>query len=151
MAYGISEKSIIGSGNIMAIDPITAGLELGGKILDKLFPNPEERAALQVKLIELQQSGELAQIEVNKIEAANENLFVSGWRPFIGWVCGIAFAYHLVFQPLLSFLLANAGHQTALPVFDRAMLTDTLFGMLGFGSLRTVEKMANKGSLPWQK
>ena len=135
----------------MAFDPLTAGLEFGGKILDKLFPNPEERAALQVKLIELQQAGELAQIDVNKEEAKSDNLFVSGWRPFIGWVCGLAFAYHLILQPLLVFIATNAGHDVDLPVFDKGMLTDTLFGMLGFGSLRTVEKMANKGSLPWQK
>ncbi len=135
----------------MALDPLTAGLELGGKLLDKFFPNPEDRAAAQLKLLELQQSGELAQIAVNQEEAKSDSLFVSGARPFILWVCGFAFAYHLILQPLISFICAANGHDIKLPVFDEAMLTNTLFGMLGFGGLRTFEKVADKGYLPWQK
>ena len=84
----------------MAFDPISAVLEIGGKLIDKLIPDPVAKAQAQLELVKLQQSGELAvltadtqlatgQLEVNKIEAASSNIFVSGWRPFIGWICGV--------------------------------------------------------------
>lgn len=135
----------------MAFDPITAGLDFAGKLLDKLFPDPVQRAAAQIQLLQLQQSGELAQIAVNQEEAKNENLFVSGWRPAVGWTCAAAFAYHLILQPLISFIASGMGYTITLPVFDNALLSDTLFGMLGIGSLRTVEKLGDKGNLPWQQ
>jgi Holin of 3TMs, for gene-transfer release len=136
----------------MALDPLTAGIEVGGKIIDLLFKDaPAEKAAAQLKLLELQQNGDLAQIAVNTEEAKSENLFVAGWRPAVGWVCCIAFAYHLILQPLLSFLLINAGHKVDLPTFNIELLSNTLYGMLGFGALRTFEKTADKGYLPWQK
>jgi hypothetical protein len=136
----------------MALDPLTAGFEFGGKILDKLFPNPEDRAAAQIKLVELQQNGDLAQITVNQEEAKNENLFVSGWRPFIGWVCGFAFAYHFIALPLLETVAQAAGYKVEPPVFDMNQLMTVLMGMLGLGSLRTVEKVQDmKTKLPWQK
>jgi Holin of 3TMs, for gene-transfer release len=136
----------------MALDPLTAGLELGGKLLDKLFPDPEDRAAAQIKLVELQQSGELAQIAVNTEEAKNENLFVSGWRPFIGWVCGFAFAYHFILLPMLETVAQAAGYKVEPPVFNMDVLTTVLMGMLGLGSLRTIEKVQDmKTKLPWQK
>lgn len=135
----------------MALDPLTGAFELGGKVLDKLFPDPEKRQEAQLRLVELQQSGELAQISVNQEEARHENLFVAGWRPFVGWVCGIAFCYHLIIQPLIAFFALLYGHDVKYPVFDERLLADTLYGLLGIGSLRTVEKMATKGHLPWQK
>lgn len=136
----------------MAIDPLTAGFELGGKIIDKLFPDPEDRAAAQLKLLELQQSGELAQIAVNQEEAKHENIFVSGWRPFIGWVCGAAFAYQFVIQPLLAFIIANTAGKVTLPEFQMQELSTVLMGMLGLGGLRTIEKVKETtNKLPWQK
>ena len=83
----------------------------------------------------------LAQIEVNKAEAASGSLFKGGWRPFIGWVCGIAFAYHFIFQPFLIFLYATFGVSIPdLPQFDMGTLMPVLMGMLGLGGLRTFEK-----------
>jgi hypothetical protein len=82
----------------------------------------------------------LAQIEVNKAEAASGSLFKGGWRPFIGWVCGIAFAYHFIFQPPD---LSNATFGVSipdLPEFDMGTLMPVLMGMLGLGGLRTFEK-----------
>lgn len=139
----------------MSFDPLSAAFSLGGKILDKIFPDPEQRAAAQIKLAELQQNGELAilaaetdlakgQQEINKIEAGSDNLFVAGWRPFIGWVCGVAFAYHFVLQPLLAFALVNSGHDIKLPVFDMDALYTVLMGLLGLGGLRTFEKVRRK-------
>lgn len=146
----------------MPLDPITAALDIGGKLLDRLFPDPAQRAEAQLKLVELQQSGELArmtaetdlakaQISVNQTEAASDDKFTRRWRPFIGWVCGVAFAYHFVFQPFLAFVLANTGHDVKLPDFEMETLSQVLFGLLGLGTLRTVEKVTVKGKLPWRK
>jgi hypothetical protein len=135
----------------MAFDPLTAGLDFAGKLLDKLFPDPAARAQAQIQLLQMQQSGELAQIAVNQEEAKNDNLFVSGWRPFIGWVCGTAFAYHFVALPIFESIATAMGYKVVMPVFNMAELTTVLMGMLGLGSLRTVEKMSDKAQMPWQK
>ncbi len=127
-------------------------LNIGMKIIDKIVPDPEQKAKAQFELMQLQQSGELAQltadtqlatgqIETNKVEAVSEHIFISGWRPFIGWQCGIALGYHFVLQPFLAFVFASFNHPVTLPVFDMNTLDTILMGMLGLGSLRTVEKI----------
>jgi hypothetical protein len=139
------------------IDPITAALNFGGKILDRVIADPNTREEARIKLAELQQHGDLAvltteagliqaQIEVNKAEAQNPRLFVSGARPFITWVCGFAFAYHFVVQPLLAFLMAASGHPVALPAFNMETLLTVLFGILGLGGLRSFEKVKGVAS-----
>ncbi len=83
----------------------------------------------------------LAQIEVNKAEAESGSVFKGGWRPFIGWVCGAAFAYHFVIQPFILFGVAVAGVQIPeLPTFDMGSLMTVMMGMLGLGGLRSYEK-----------
>ena len=83
----------------------------------------------------------LGQLEVNKAEAASGSLFKGGWRPFIGWTSGVAFAYHFVLQPILVFVLTASGVDLPeLPEFDMSTLLTVLGGMLGIGSLRTYEK-----------
>lgn len=120
------------------ISPITG-------LLDKFIPDADEKAKLahEIATMAEKQAHELAlaQIEVNKAEAASGSVFKGGWRPFIGWVCGIAFLYHFVLQPLLLFAIAVAGVQLpALPEFDMGTLLTVLGGLLGLGSLRTFEK-----------
>jgi hypothetical protein len=114
-------------------------------LLDKVIPDAGERARLAHEIATLaeRQAHEiaLAQIEVNKEEAKSENLFKSGWRPFIGWVCGVAFAYHFVGQPVIMFILAYFGLPApTLPQFDMMSLMTVLGGLLGLGGLRTFEK-----------
>ena len=83
----------------------------------------------------------LAQIEVNKAEAASGSVFKGGWRPFIGWVCGAAFAYHFVLQPFIVFGVTVAGvEMPELPTFDMGSLMTVMMGMLGLGGLRSYEK-----------
>ncbi|NTU76221.1 MAG: hypothetical protein HGA90_00140 [Alphaproteobacteria bacterium] len=136
----------------MSFDPISAAMDIGGKLIDRLWPNPQQRDEAKLKLLEMQQTGELArltaetdlakgQIDVNKIEAGSEKMFVSGWRPWIGWVCGAAFAYHFVVQPFLAFVLAASGHAITLPGFDMDALSTVLLGLLGLGGLRSFEKV----------
>ena len=87
------------------------------------------------------QQAMLAQIEVNKAEAASGSVFKGGWRPFIGWVCGVAFAYHFVLQPFIVFVVAAAGIAIPkLPTFDMGSLMTVMMGMLGLGGLRSYEK-----------
>lgn len=136
----------------MAVDPISAVLDIGGKLIDRLWPDATQRDAAKLELLKMQQNGELAQlaaetelakgqIEVNQAEAGSSSLFVAGWRPWIGWVCGVAFSYHFVVQPLLAFILAATGHPVTLPTFNMDALYTVLLGMLGLGGMRTVEKI----------
>jgi hypothetical protein len=87
------------------------------------------------------QEAMLAQVEVNKAEAESGSVFKGGWRPFIGWVCGAAFAYHFVLQPFILFGVAVAGVSIPeLPSFDMGSLMTVMMGMLGLGGLRSYEK-----------
>lgn len=93
------------------------------------------------KAAEAEQQMAQAQSDVNKVEAANANGFTSGWRPYIGWICGTALGYHFILQPLLAFGFSAALHPVMLPDFDMTDLNTILLGMLGLGSLRTFEKV----------
>ena len=132
----------------MAFDPITAITDLIKSGLEKFIPdaNVREQAALQL-------AGQLhaqvmAQIEVNKVEAASSNLFVAGWRPFVGWTCGASYAYTFVVQPFMVFVLTAAQvHMDIgqLPQLDMGELGVVLFGMLGLGAMRSYEKVKANG------
>jgi hypothetical protein len=127
---------------------IPAILDIGSKLIDRLFPDHEKKAAAQVELLKLQQSGELAQImgqlEINKAEAASSSMFVAGWRPAIGWICASALAYQFVVRPLALFVAAWLGHPLPDPPALDETLWQLLFGMLGLGGLRTYEKIKGK-------
>jgi len=102
--------------------------------VDKFTLDKEEKAQLIQEINK-------AQIEVNKVEAGSTNLFVSGWRPSVGWVCSIALCYHFVLQPLLVFVLSAIGKPVDLPIFDMSTLTTILLGLLGLGGMRSFEKV----------
>ena len=117
-----------------------------GNVLDRFFPDKEKAAeaqrAIESALLENAAQINLAQIEVNKAEAQHRTIFVAGWRPFIGWVCGIALAWHFVGVPVTVFFIAWAGAEVPeLPAFDMNSWMTVLMGMLGLGGLRTFEKM----------
>ena len=114
-------------------------------LLDKIIEDKDQKAALAHELATMAdkhaQQLALAQIEVNKAEAASGSFFKGGWRPFVGWVCGVAFAYHFIIQPLVIFILTAIGMDIPdLPEFDMGTLLPVLGGMLGIGGLRTYEK-----------
>ena len=129
----------------MGFDPISALLDIGGKVLDRVLPDPAQQAAARLELLKLQQSGELAQLagqmDINKVEAASSSVFVAGWRPAIGWVCGAGFAVQFVVGPLAEWISALAGHPVKFPQMDTGTMMPLLLGMLGLGGLRTAEKM----------
>ena len=114
-------------------------------ILDKVIPDSDMKAKLAHEIATMSdthaQQALLAQLEINKAEAASGSLFKGGWRPAVGWICAIAFGYHFVLQPLLIFVLtASRVDLPDLPEFDMGTLLTVLGGMLGIGGLRTVEK-----------
>ena len=134
----------------MALDPISALLDVGSKVIDRVWPDPAQAASAKLELMKLQQSGELAliagQMDINKVEAANPSVFVSGWRPAIGWVCGAGFAVQFVVGPLAEWGSALYGHPVKFPQMDTGTMMPLLLGMLGLGGLRTAEKLADKAS-----
>jgi hypothetical protein len=128
----------------MSLDPISAALDLGNTLITRIFPDPAQAANAKLELIKLQQSGELAsmtaQTDINKTEASNPSLFVSGWRPAIGWVCALALAYQYLIRPLSGTIAGIAGAVIPpLPGLDDN-LWQLMMGMLGMGGLRTYEK-----------
>ena len=129
----------------MAFDPVSALLDIGGKVIDRVWPDPAQAAAAKLELMKLQQSGELAQIagqmDINRVEAANPSVFVSGWRPSIGWVCSAGFAVQFVIGPLAEWGSALYGHPVKFPQMDTGTMMPLLLGMLGLGGMRTAEKM----------
>ena len=114
-------------------------------LLDKFVEDKDQKNALahEIATMAEKQAHEaaMAQVEVNKAEAQHRSIFVSGWRPFVGWACGFALAYHFILAPLILFGVSISGHQIpTLPEFDMGSLMTVLMGMLGLGGLRTFEK-----------
>ncbi|CAB4132806.1 Holin of 3TMs, for gene-transfer release [uncultured Caudovirales phage] len=120
-------------------------LDLGTKLLDRLIPDPVQKAQAQLELMKLQQSGELAtltaQTDINKVEASSSSFFVSGWRPYIGWVCGLALTYQYLVRPFIIAFFPGYSF----PGLDDN-LWQLLLGMLGLGGLRSFEKMKGVAS-----
>jgi len=134
----------------MSLDPISAALDLGNTLITRLFPDPAQAANAKLELLKLQQSGDLAQMtaqtDINKVEASNTSIFVSGWRPAIGWVCALALAYQYLIRPLASTFAGIAGITIPpLPGLDDN-LWQLMMGMLGMGGLRTFEKVQGVAS-----
>lgn len=120
-------------------------------LLDKFIEDKDAKNAMAHEIATMAEKAAheaaMAQIEVNKAEAASGSVFKGGWRPFIGWVCGVAFAYHFILQPVVVFGVTVAGVTLPpLPEFDMASLMPVLLGMLGLGGLRTVEKIKDKAA-----
>ena len=134
----------------MALDPISAALDLGNTLITRIFPDPAQAANAKLELLKLQQSGELAsmtaQTDINKAEAQNASIFVSGWRPACGWVCALALAYQYLIRPLASTFASFIGISIPpLPGLDDN-LWQLMMGMLGMGGLRTFEKVQGVAS-----
>jgi len=128
-------------------------LPLLGNVLDKIIPDPQAAAAAKLEALKLAQTGglaeldaqvklALAQVDVNKADAAGASPMQRNWRPAIGWVCAAALAWDTIGRPMLTYGLALAGHQVPdMPSLGTEQLYALLFGLLGLGGLRTVEKV----------
>jgi len=121
-----------------------------GDVLNRVLPaekmSEKDRATIEANvLLEMSKmdfSEVSAQMQINIEEAKSSSLFVAGWRPFVGWICGSALGYNFVLQPCLAFLIGAYRLQLPpLPVIDYGSLSAILLGMLGLGGMRTYEKI----------
>lgn len=142
----------------MPFDPLTALFEAGKMAIERIWPDPIRRAEEVRKLEEIRQRGDLAeldahvklmlaQLEVNKMEAQHKSVFVAGWRPFIGWVGGIALAWQFVAYPMLMWLWTVAAAMGKIPagvesppILETGALFAMITGMLGIGTMRSFDK-----------
>ena len=122
-------------------DPITNSVVgIAGSVLNKFVADKNLKMQLEHELKTQLQTANLAQIEVNKIEAASKRWFVAGWRPSVGWVCSLAMLYHFILAPMIQFAVGIAGIKVDLPEFEFSQLSTILMAMLGMAGLRTYEK-----------
>lgn len=134
------------------MDPLSALFDLGKTAIEKIWPDPSKRAEELFRLEQLKQQGDLAllkaqvdlllgQIEVNKIEAQSASLFVAGWRPWAGWVGGVAFAYASIVEPIARFVAKVVyNYQGNFPEINTELTIQVLLGMLGLGLMRSFDK-----------
>lgn len=129
----------------MALDPFTAGFDLIKTGLDKFFPDAdtELKGKLAEAASEINNSYQLqlAQLEINKVEAASTSLFVAGWRPAIGWVCGVSLLYAALVEPIARFIATVLFTYSGLfPVINTELTLQILLGLLGLAGMRSFEK-----------
>lgn len=137
----------------MDLTGIGSIFDFGSKLLDKILPDPAQKAQAQLELLKLQQAGEFkqldaqlaemsAQTDINKVEAGSSNLFIAGWRPFCGWICGVGLAYQYVLLPLITYgYILYTGHGLPVPAPSiEDSLWQLLGGMLGLAGWRSWDK-----------
>lgn len=142
----------------MDITGIGSVLDFGGKLIDRLWPDPAQRDAAKLELFRAQQAGEFkemdqafelakSQIGVNNTEASNSSFWVSGARPACVWVGAAGMAYAAILDPLLRFAAAvGFGYTGVFPVIDTTITTQVLLGLLGLGYMRSLDKKAGVAS-----
>lgn len=112
-----------------------------GKVTDDLITSDEERGRLELDAYKAESDRLVSQTDINKEEAKSSSTWVAGARPFIMWVCGFAFAYATILEPILRFSSSVwFGYNGAFPVIDTDLTMQVLFGILGLGLFRTAEK-----------
>lgn len=126
--------------NPLLLGPI---FELGKTLIDRWLPDPQKRAEAEMELFKMAQAGDLqkviGQLEVNAKEAQHQSIWVAGWRPFVGWISGLGFAYAAILHYVFAWV-STINDWPAPPPVDTDILLFVLGGMLGLGTLRTVEK-----------
>lgn len=123
----------------MDITGVGAVADLAGSVINKIWPDKTEQEKQQLAAAVMVVQG---QLDINKVEAENPNVFVSGWRPAIGWVCGAACAWNWVGLPIAKIVMILLDHPIAVAPADLTEMLPVLLGMLGLGGLRTVEKIS---------
>jgi len=130
-----------GGGGTALAQPI----EAVGNVLDQLFTSKDEKLTHEEVRIRLMMKPSIAQVELNKVEAQHRSRFVAGWRPFIGWICGLALLYSFIVRDLIAWLIqVFEPSAQAPPELAMEHLMTVLLGMLGLGGLRTYEKVKGK-------
>jgi hypothetical protein len=122
----------------MALDPITAGIDLVSNVVSKIWPDKSEQERMEIAGAFALMQG---QMKVNEVEASNPSIFVSGARPFIMWICGVGLGMQFLVAPILTWGSLLMGKSIVLPPLDMGTLITLLGGLLGLGTMRTVEKL----------
>lgn len=127
-------------------DAIAAGANLVDDIVKRIWPDANEEQKMKFEQFKTELDAvwrnQLAQLDINKLEAQSTSLFVSGWRPAIGWVCGVALTYAAVIEPLVRFVaVVGFGYVGAFPVLDTDITLQILLALLGLGGYRSIEKI----------
>jgi len=120
-------------------DQAVAGITAVGSIVDNLFTSKDEKLTHEEVRIRLAQAPDMAQIELNKIEASHRSRFVAGWRPFMGWVGGVGLANMFLINPWIQWITGQNG-----PNLPEGVIMELVFALLGLGTLRTMEKIKGK-------
>ena len=120
-------------------------LDIASKVIDRVIPDKAAAEKAKLEMAATLQSQEfqvtIEQIKVNAEEAKSSSIFVAGWRPFVGWVCGVGLAYAAIVLPIMEFSAKVIwGYKGAFPIIDWAILSNVLIGMLGLAGMRTYEK-----------
>lgn len=124
---------------------VTGPLDAISRIINSVYTTEGQTMDKERLMAEIMQRPDIVQMEINKIEAQHRSVFVAGWRPFVGWVCGFALAYHYILRDVIMWLMtAFAVVFPAPPQFDLSDLIYVLGGLLGMGSLRTFEKIKGR-------
>lgn len=137
--------SLLGVGSI---------IEAVGKVAGDLITTDKERMEMEIeqRKLDLEEkkldmAGDMAQIEINKEEAKSSSMFVSGWRPFIGWGCGIAFIYSALIEPVCRFISMTVFmYNGDFPIINTDLTMQVMLGMLGLGAMRSYEKKSGVAS-----
>lgn len=108
-------------------------------VVDQFVETDDEKRAWETVKAKMAQEPQLAQIELNKVEASHRTMFVAGWRPFVGWVCGIGLAFTFLVNPAIQWITGEPG-----PELPTDVVFELMLGMLGLGGLRTYEKLSGR-------
>lgn len=120
-------------------------VEAVGNVIDQIFTSKEEKLSHDEVMARIAAAPTMVQTEINKIEAQHRSVFVAGWRPFIGWVCGYALLYNYVIRDMINYVIViNWPGTDLMPALQMEHLMTVLTGMLGLATLRTVEKFNGK-------
>ena len=136
MGLGSFLGKLVGSGVGTTVESI-------GKTIDKFVETPDEKRAAETLMAKLQQNADQWQVEVNKIEEGHRTIFVAGWRPFVGWVCGMGLCYYFILSPFVATISVLCGFEGTLPQIAIGPLITILLAMLGMSATRTYEKINN--------
>lgn len=142
---------------LVAIPILGELLKAGIDIINKFIPDKDLAAKLQQELLlkgleidrqylDVAAAEAAQQASINQTEAASTNIFVAGWRPFIGWVCGAGFAYQFMVYPTVQWWIAFKKLEVVAPPTLSGVLMELTFALLGLGAMRTYEKVRNIGS-----
>jgi hypothetical protein len=131
-------SKIIGGGVVTAVQGVA-------NVVDQFVETPDEKRAWETVKAKMAQEPQLAQIEINKVEASHRSIFIAGWRPAIGWICAIAIAFNFIINPIIQWATCmTAAGCLAGPDMQIETMMELVLGMLGLAGLRTFEKYTGR-------